>query len=158
MKKRMISIAVIAVFLTVMFTACGDVETVITYKKASKPSKVEAKILNSRWVLVTWKAAKNGISYNVYFRKDNTNTIISSGTGTNASTYLADGQLLYQTITNNDPDTWSAVVPILPLTTSGANNLNPGSSYKFGVRTNDIDANNRESDLSWSKSLAISTY
>jgi len=157
MKKRLIGMAITAIVMMVLFSAC-DVETVITYKKASKPSNVDVKNLNSRWLVVTWNAASNGTSYNVYFRKDGTKSIISAGSGKNDCTYVADGQLYYTTVTNINPDQWSAVIPIIPLTTASATDVTPGSSYKFGVRTNDIDTNNQGSDLAWTKSFLVVSY
>jgi len=154
MKKRLIGIALIAVVLMIMFSAC---EQTVVFPTASRPSDVTASLLNAAYVKVTWKAAEDASSYNIYYQKDGTKTISKSNSyGTNSYTYLADGNSSYTSVPNLDPDSWSALLSI-GYASSGAGSLSNGS-FKIGVQAESPYPNKAASDIEWSENLVFVSF
>jgi len=144
-----------------MFAACSD-ETVVVSPTASKPSEVKAvQSQDGSVIIITWVAAKNALSYNVYFQEEKKNTVISFGTtGNNRGYVILDSATLgVQTDLNKQgPDNWYALLGVTPSTdtTAKAGDIIGGKSYKFGVQTRyTTDPNDTYSDIAWSKTIPV---
>jgi len=154
MKKKLFGMALIAVFLMVMFSAC-DIEVISTAPKASKPSNVIAETFNMRYVKLSWKAASGATGYNLYAQKVGTKTIISlSASGQNDSIYMPKGTDDFDKAKNLDIDAWSALIYVYNYSTAGGNAITTGN-YKFGVSARDADPNHTSSDIAWSKPFNV---
>ena len=165
MKKRLISMALIALFLMVIFSACDDLEVTVIRNQASAPSKVEAKTVgNNNWVVVTWPAAKDAIYYDVYIQKKGTKTISkrtdndapNDVSPTNEVSYSGSAQTPYYTEERNtDPDKWTVLIDVAKSSDAYAGGVYGGSEFRFGVSAITADENLAKSNIKWSSYITI---
>jgi len=150
MKKRLIGAVLTAVVLMVLFAACSNDPqevSVVSMKQADAPSNVKAvQTTDKQYVIVTWDAAQNGVSYGVYAQLEGKKTVFSvGGYAQNYYTYSTkDGD----TSTNDDIDKWSLRYRLYSLD-------DLIGSVRFGVIAEDIDATSQFSGVSWTDYITV---
>ncbi|GHV93423.1 hypothetical protein AGMMS50268_39260 [Spirochaetia bacterium] len=116
---------------------------------AAAPTNVKVeKNLTAHLLHLTWDAAEDAISYQVYFREVSTKTITSAplaGPAINANTYKSNGDTPTVNIAR---DKWNALITLTVNNSSAtAGNVIEGKQYQFGVQANQI---NTSSSIVWS--------